>query len=307
MIYNYHISIIGFGEVGSTVASVLNARLRGVFFNIIDPSEHISGRILDFSHACSVRNNEISINDQELLSQADFVIYAAGSCNPKGTSRYTVAQENKNLVCELFNSLVLKPNCLIVAITNPVDLVSRWIFECLNRSNLVIGTGTSLETYRLNYLVSQFENCSVSDVNTMVLGEHGAMMVPVESHSYVSGKPIHQLYHQKELSGFYQEVIHAADQIRETEKASKFGVASCVEKIILSFVGEQEHIFPVSVLINSYYKKLTGCEDDIFISLPCVFKNNEIEVLPLDDLTEQEIASLQETAKHLSKEFTNLV
>ncbi|MEQ8924939.1 MAG: hypothetical protein RLO81_03950 [Fulvivirga sp.] len=49
----------------------------------------------------------------------------------------------------------LKPDVIVIASTNPVELVAQWISEYYNHRIKVFGSGTSIDTYRLNYLLGK--------------------------------------------------------------------------------------------------------------------------------------------------------
>lgn len=294
-------TIIGFGEVGSTVASLINTRFESVFFNIVDPSLEISGRILDFSNACSVKRNEVFINDEHLTNLSDFVIYCAGFCNDIGASRNQVAQKNYLLVNEIFNHLKLKANTCVIVVTNPVELVSRWIYEALNKSNLVLGTGTSLDSYRMNDLIAENEDLSLLEIDSMLLGEHGEYLVPIFSISSIKNKFGFDEFTDEKKHSFLQEVKHTAKQIRQTEKATKYGVSECVIAILRAFIEKENLQISLSVMINDFYKNLLQIKDNIFISLPCRISNENITIVNLESLEKNEIDALIQASRHLSE------
>jgi L-lactate dehydrogenase len=296
-----NIAIIGFGEVGTIVASSINTKYNNINFNIIDTDENISGRILDFSHACACKNNEVFINDFEDLQVADFVIYAAGHCNSPGESRNSVAKENKNLVESIFLNLKLKLTAVILVVTNPVELVSRWIYESLGKSNLVLGTGTSLDTFRLNYIISQEENCLLNEVNSLVVGEHGQHMLPLFSKSYLGKQKLSSIYSEKKQFELLDKLKMSATEIRKTEKATKYGVAECVLLIISSLISDKKVSLPLSVLVSENQKKQFGLEESIFMSLPCTIENDEVKVNELENLSEFEFQAIKTVARHLEK------
>jgi malate/lactate dehydrogenase len=297
---NLIITIIGFGEVGSTVASLINTHYEGLFFNVVDPSDEIAGRILDFSNVCAVKKNEAFINDDEMTNRSDFVIYCAGFCNEIGVSRNQVAHKNYLLVNDLFSKITLKPTASVLVVTNPVELVSRWIYEALNKSNLVLGTGTSLDSYRMNDYIADSEDLSLLEINALLLGEHGEFLVPIYSSSYIKEINGFQEFSEDQKHHFLEEVKQTANQIRKTEKATKFGVSECVISILRAFIENKKLNIPLSVLINKHYKNLLGVEDDIFISLPCEFSSGKVCINNLKNLTELEIEALSQAAKHLA-------
>jgi malate/lactate dehydrogenase len=296
-------TIIGFGEVGSTVASLINTRYESVFFNILDPSDEISGRILDFSNACAVKRNEVFVNDEKMTDLSDFVIYCAGFCNEVGVSRNQVAHKNYMLVNEIFENVNLKANACVIVVTNPVELVSRWVYEALNKSNLVLGTGTSLDSYRMNDFIAENDDISLLEINSILLGEHGEYLVPIYSISSIKDKLGFKEFSDEKKHHFLQEVKQTANQIRKTEKATKYGVSECVIAILRGFINKEDIQISLSVLINEYYKNLFQLEDNIFISLPCSFSNKDVKIINLEKLKNEEIEALKQAANHLSKAY----
>lgn len=294
------ISIIGFGEVGSTLAALINTRFENVFFNLFDTSTELSGRILDFSNACAINKNEVFENDKQLLEESDFVFYCAGYSNKKGQSRNEVASNNYQLVQEIFRPLRLKSTAIVVVITNPVELVSRWVYEALFRSNLVIGTGTTLDTFRFNDTIADKENFNISEIKTLLLGEHGEKMVAVLSHSTINSKLISRQLSEEKIEYYLQLVQNSANKIRETENATKYGVSECALLILKGFL-ENKHIqTPLSVLQNNYYREKLIDLKETFISLPCQIKNGQLSVLDIE-LSEGEIEAMKNTLSHLDE------
>lgn len=298
---NKSICIIGFGEVGSTVASMLNGILHRSLFNIIDSSKEISGRFLDFSHACSVRRNDAIFNAFELIGDSDIIVYCAGYSNAKGESRLTVAQKNKQLAQELFAGLRLKPQTLAIVVTNPVELVSKWIYEALGHANFVVGTGTSLDSFRLDSIISEREALKNEEISTMVLGEHGQHMTIIPSQSFVHGKSLMHYYKADEIDRIYKDLLDSANSIRSTEKATKYGVATCVMSIVQAFFQDRKIKLNLSVKVNKYYSELLSVEENIYLSLPCEVGNEEIHILETP-FTIEEIDALRLAAKHLQQQ-----
>jgi L-lactate dehydrogenase len=299
------ITIIGFGEVGSTVITCLNSSFSGVLFHIVDPHQSISGRMMDAAHACASRKNDITFNDYEMTNQSDVIVYAAGFSNQQGVSRMSVAAANKELVFTVFEHLSLKPDCLVLAITNPVDLVSSWIYEALRHANLVVGTGTSLDTFRMNYMLAEKEQVSIHEVNTMILGEHGQHMTLIPSQCKLLSKGISHYYNEEQLTDLMVELRGAASKIRETEKATKYGVASAAQVIIQSYFSAAQTIIPCTVKLGKWGSSLFDCSENVFMSLPCFISNQEISVQEIE-FQETELNDLKLAAKFLQNHLLSV-
>lgn len=66
------------------------------------------------------------------------------------------------------------PNTVILVVSNPVDIMSyvTWKLSGLPASR-VFGSGTSLDSSRLRYFMSERLNIDVSSCHGFVIGEHG--------------------------------------------------------------------------------------------------------------------------------------
>lgn len=292
------IAIVGFGEVGSTIAALLNTTLKNVTFYVLDPSISLKGRILDFAHACASKKNELLWNDDLALEQSDFIIYCAGHSNQKGESRETVAEINKAILHQIFDYHQLSSSTKVIVVTNPVEKITKWLQELLP-NNLVIGTGTSLDTYRLDYLVSQKLRAPVSSVKSLVIGEHGQHMVPIFSQSFVNRQAFTSIFSEEELEQLTSDLKNAATLIRETEKGTKYGVSECVCKILKAFVGMEDLALPLSIKINSFYKNLLKTNEDVVISLPVNIINKNLTISNMSTFSEKEFLGLKLASNQL--------
>lgn len=262
------VTLLGFGEVGSLVGALINTTFENVRINVMNTQSSKSGRILDLEHAAVIRNNVITHNDRLEHQQADIVIYSAGFNNAHGESRNSVAQKNKELVFSLFKNVNYSNKPTIIVITNPVEPISFWIKQVVGEHIRVIGTGTALDTFRLKYILSKKFNCSSNEIDCLVIGEHGQHMVPVYSQTTVQGKQINDLCSMEELAIITNELIHSAFQIRETEKATKYGIAETSLFLMKAVISNSETITAASFGDLGNWKTHLNIPKDIFLSLP---------------------------------------
>lgn len=300
------ISIIGIGEVGGVTTSLLLSKFTGTLFNLMDINiREIKGKLLDLEHAATARNNTIIINSDALLCQSNIIIYSAGYGNAPGMDRNSVAQHNKKIVDQVFKGKKLLKSAIIIVVTNPVELISCWIRQVLHNEILVVGTGTSLDTFRLQYLLSKHLKIDIDGVQVLVLGEHGAHMTPIYSQSQLANKntdsSIDSLLSEEEKEQLLSDLKMAATKIRATESATKYGVSECVCQIVEGFVGENKKpkFMPLSININSFYKELLEIQEDIFISLPCSIARSTVTIVNLLELSKKEVFALKQAAMAL--------
>lgn len=300
------ISIIGIGEVGSVLTAMLLARLRRTDINLVDTDTNLSGRLLDLRHAASLHDNTLHFNDQALISSSDFIFFCAGLSNPRNASRYTVARGNQEIVAEVFGKLPLKTGTTVVAVTNPVELVAQWISDLYEHRIRVLGTGTFLDTIRLKYLVAEHLDIPIASVQALVLGEHGRQMTPIYTHTLVDGRPVKEILDESELATITARLKGSATSIRQTEKATKYGVAQCALEILEAIHFKRETYMPLSVLASEEYKRLFDLQDELFLSLPCYIKEGDLIIDESLGFSEAEFDQLRLAASSVHENYSGL-
>ena len=294
-----NVCIVGFGETGVTIASLINAQKSGVVFNVLDPSDHIRGRVMDLKHAIVDRNNEFCLNNFKSAANADFLFYCAGVRNEKGADRTSVVKANKDIIHKVFDDFDLKNSCKIIVVTNPVELISQWISERFNHQLTVVGTGTGLDAVRLVSLISELLKVAPKNVNTTVIGEHGSNMVPVYSSTIVNKRALTEYLNSDALSKLTSDLKGVATEIRKTEEATKFGVGQFAVSVMNSFLSKESTVIPLSIKCSKAYQETLDIEEELFLSLPCKIINYSVEVLPPIELSEEEFSQFQKAAQEL--------
>jgi L-lactate dehydrogenase len=341
-----HISITGFGNVGSTIAEILlHDRFSQHFnykINIVEPNEQTSqhGKILDFMQATTIhhRHHSFTINNEEAYLAADYIVHTANVVGTKiKEDRMELLEANKLLSKSLFEGKhFTNPNLKIITLSNPLDIITYYAREYANLpAQNVVGTGTYLDDMRMKYYIR--EQCGVAenmDVNCMVLGEHGPLMVPLFDSAHLtdlrldgpSRVPLNISGEmRKKLTNM---VINAAADIKKTQGYTHFGIATCCISLLHLFMKAsmprsvpadiiESKAVPLCVQITPHYKQLLGIEKDIYLSLPVHILNtsedmrsdscytcpdvarSHYEVIDSSCLSEQEIVSLRYAAKML--------
>jgi L-lactate dehydrogenase len=296
-------TLIGFGEVGSLVGALINTSFNNIRINVVNTQIQKSGRILDLEHAAAVHNNVITHNDPSEFEHADFVVYSAGFSNAHGQTRNTVALKNKELVFSIFNRINFQKRPKIIVITNPVEPISFWVNHITGDSASVIGTGTSLDTFRLKFILAKKFKCSTNEVDCFVVGEHGQHMVPIYSQTTIKGEPIHQLCSERELELITDELVHSAFQIRETEKATKYGIAESTMYLLNALLSDEPIVIPASSNAFGVWKDHLTFKSPIYMSLPYSINKTGCEPNYVA-ITEQEMKKLQQAIDAISEQIT---
>lgn len=293
-----NITVIGCGETGATISALLLSKYKEITLNILDPDENISGRILDLEHAATCNGSEILWNDFSSASNSNYLFFTAGTRGEKGEDRSTKAKENKKLIESIFSQFRPKEHALIITISNPTEVMSYWISEYLEGRNLVVGTGTSLDTYRLQIILAKYFKKPIHYINTMVIGEHGSNMTPIWSQTSQKGNLISEMVGEKQLEDFTTELKNCATTIRKTEVATKYGVSQCAVTILSNYITPNK----VKLAISYPTSKIEQLDSEkIFISWPCKIGNSSISAEENIKLNESETEQLNKAIEAIKQ------
>lgn len=262
------ISIIGFGNIGKTIATLL-LPFKEINFNIniIDNDASTIGAILDLKHGAQLHNNhQISYNSNDLLNKSDFIFHCAGASVPIGKSRLVTCQESIEITEKIFNNFSPIKEPFIIVVTNPVEIISLITQKItgLPKKN-IIGTGTLLDSIRMNYIIKQTKP-NLNSIQTIILGEHGKTAFLSQQLSTVNELPFNSLFNNDTIDTFIMKTKGSAQKIKETQKATIYGVSYCAIKIFQSLISQKPQKLPVSTFIPEYLKLILG-DNDIYLSL----------------------------------------
>ena len=99
------------------------------------------------------------------------------------------------------------------------------------------------------------------------MGEHGDSMVFVKSQSYIGERKIGEVLNAVDLAIAFKQTKHAASEIKKTQLATYYAVASCAVYIMEKILEDSTDVFPASTFIPEKIQKTLGC-GEIFMSLP---------------------------------------
>src|SRR3954469_17911392 len=193
------VSIVGGGGlVGSVTAYALQCGGVASSICLIDANKDMAqGQALDLLHGASpAADQRISAGGMEEVPTSNVVVVTAGLRRKPDESRLDLINRNVDLFLNLLDQVKaagLKENAYLVVVSNPVDVLT---YLAVRRSGLpwqrVIGLGTQLDTARFRGYLGKAVGVCASQVNAMILGEHGDSMVPVWSSATMNGLPLEQ-------------------------------------------------------------------------------------------------------------------
>src|SRR6516165_2916048 len=297
------VSIIGGGGlVGSMTAYALQCGGVAGSICLIDANKELAqGQALDLLHGASlVADQRISAGEMSEVASSDIVVITAGLRRKPEESRLDLINRNVDLflgILEQIKTAGLKDNAYLVVVSNPVDVLTHLAVQ---RSGLpwqrVLGLGTQLDTARFRSYLARRLKVPATQVNAMILGEHGDSMVPIWSSATVAGLPLEQwpgfdVNVQREV---FEDTKTAGAQVIKLKGGSGFAVGLSIREVVHSLILDSRRVLPVSTLQQGLY----GIRD-VCLSVPTVIgcggARQQIEL----ELTAKERLGIQNSARVL--------
>ncbi|MBY0524816.1 MAG: lactate/malate dehydrogenase family protein [Gemmataceae bacterium] len=297
------VSIIGGGGlVGSSAAYALQCGGAVSHLCLIDANKDAAqGHATELLHgSCLTSDQRITAGDMDDVPTSNIVVITAGLRRKPDESRLDLINRNVNLFLSLLEQVTkagLKESSYLVVVSNPVDVLT---YLAVQRAGLpwqrVLGLGTVLDTVRFRSYLGKALHVPATQVQAMILGEHGDSMVPVWSSATVAGLPLEQWpgYSPKVANDVFDETKKAGATVIKLKGGSSFAVGLSIREVVESLAQDRRRVLPVSTLQQGLY----GVRD-VCLSVPtvvgCGGARQQIEV----PLTAKERLGIQKSAQVL--------
>ena len=310
MIKTRKIEIMGAGHVGSHAALLLAVRGIAdeiVFYDI--KQEKAAAEAMDIRDAVSYFPHHVDVYDgsMEDMKDADILINAAGKRAFPWQTRLDLLEESVRTCQDLVPRIAASGfDGIIISISNPCDIIAAYLQNRLGwPAQKIIGSGTALDSARLQMQLSEQLHISRRSLTAYLLGEHGDSSMIPWSHVTAAGKPVLELVrenpevYQMDPPDVILEKVHQGGYTENADKGcTEFGVASAVCEIICAILHDEHKILPCSVKLDRHYGG-PSC----FASVPARLGACGIEDIPEISLTKSESVSFQKSIQVILKHF----
>ena len=307
------IVLVGTGMVGMSFAyACLNQNLCDELVLIDINKERAVGEAMDLNHGLAFSRSSMKIYPGEYSNckDADVVVICAGVPQKKGETRLELLNRNT----QVFQSIV-KPiyesgfEGIFLVATNPVDIMTRVTahlsgFPC----GRVLGTGTTLDSARLRYLLGEYFDLNPRSVHAYVMGEHGDTEFVPWSQALLSTKPVNdvlldnpKLYNMSDLIKIEEEVRNSAYQIIDAKGATYYGIGMAIVQICRAILENENSVLTVSCKLNGSYGR-----QDTFLGNPAIINKDGVKSLIELSLTGKEINKLNDSCDLLDEYFSGI-
>ena len=304
------ISVIGAGSVGATIANDLMIQGTASEIVLVDINKQKAfGEALDIYQGAPFCSPAIvRSGDYSATADSDIVIITSGLPRKAGQSRLDLAQANVNIIKDIAPQVVKEaPNAKYVIVSNPVDVLT-YVFHKVSGlpENQIIGSGTILDTSRLQAALARRFHISPKNVHAHVYGEHGdSSFVPwslvhiANNHIdvYKDNAPESESINWNGSADYAEMedfVKKSGAQVIKNKGATFYAVAASVCHLCKCLQSTAGTALTVSTMMNGEYGV-----SDVCLSTLALVDRNGVRGKILNHLTDEEVAKLRRSAECL--------
>ena len=243
MVNEKKVAIVGCGFVGSSSAFALMQS--GLFSEmvLIDVDKNrAEGEALDIAHGMTFAEPmKIYAGDYSDVADAAMIVVTAGAAQKPGETRLDLVNKNVNIFKSIIPEIKKSGfDGILLIVSNPVDVLT---YAAIKMSGLpeghVIGSGTVLDTGRLQQMLGAHVEVDPRDVQAYVMGEHGDSSFIPTSHISVQGIDLREYLSLTHMNSASLDIADVMRRVRESGSAivsgkgcTEFGIGSVVASIV---------------------------------------------------------------------------
>nr|WP_152512715.1 L-lactate dehydrogenase [Haloplasma contractile] len=297
--------LIGTGFVGMSYAySMLNQGISDELVLIDIDHDKAEGEAMDLNHgmAFAPKNIKIWAGTYDDCESADIIVITAGANQKEGETRLDLVHKNKKIMKGIIGEIDKSGfNGILLIASNPVDVMTYVAYKesGLDKSK-IIGSGTTLDSARLRYELSDYLNINSKNIHAYIIGEHGDSEFPIWSNASIGVKPLldvineHDEYKYEDLDQIYKDVRDAAYEIIKRKKATYYGIGMSLAQVTKAILNDSNSIYTISSLVDDYYGVT-----DLYIGIPCIINRSGVREIIKLNLTKSDQERFKKSANIL--------
>lgn len=273
------VAIIGCGNVGMTAAfAILQKGLVHELVLLGRNKAPLIGEQLDLEHGMSFLPYAkiVPTDDYADIADADVVIITAGAAQKPGETRLDLTAKNLSIIENIIPQVVqYAPDAIILIVSNPVDVLTYRAYQLAKLpKGRIFGSGTTLDTARFRFHLSEFLKVNPQSIHAYILGEHGDSSFPVISSAMVGGQPLTTFnrFSEDKANKAYEKARAAAYKIIECKGATYYGIGTVIAHIVSKILGNARTVLPLSIPLHNYFG-----HSGVSLSVPCIVGRNGVE------------------------------
>lgn len=303
---NRKVVLIGAGMVGMSFAYQLYSSGLCEELGLIDFfPEKAEGEAMDLNHAGAlVPPIKVTSGGYEQCADADVIVICGGLPQKPGETRLQLVDKNIKVVKDMADKIKTSGfDGVIVIASNPVDVLTNALQKFTGfPKNRIVGSGTTLDTSRLRYMVGDTLNIAPNAVRGYIMGEHGDTQFAAWSNVYVYGKPIEKYLetsdklNKDELKKIEERVMRAAYEVINRKRATYYAIGISLLAIVKAILRNENTELAVSGYCDGQY----GVKD-LYIGVPAIIGREGVREVVEMELSKDELEKMQHSAGVLRK------
>ena len=298
------VTIIGAGNVGASCAIWAAARELGdiVLIDLPELADKTAGKALDLAQCSPIDRfdcNIVGTGDYAAAEGSDVVIITAGIPRKPGMSRDDLIQTNVKIVKSVTAQVAkVAPKSILIVVSNPLDAMVYTAWKTSDfPTNRVVGQAGCLDIARFRTFIAMELNCSVEDINALLMGGHGDDMVPLPRYTSVAGIPVTQLIPKGRLDEIIQRAKMGGGEIVKLMGTSAYyAPAAGTIDMAEAMIKDKRRILPCAAFCDKEYGV-----GGYFVGVPCMLGANGVEKVIEVELDGEERKLLDSSVAHVKE------
>lgn len=303
------VTIVGAGNVGAVTAQrVMTSQLASevVIVDVVDGMAQ--GKALDIYESAPLVRSDcriIGTSGYAETANSDIVVVTAGIARRPGMTRDDLLVKNADIVRGVTRKIVEQsPECILIIVSSPLEEMT---YVALQASGFdrgrVIGMAGALDAARLKSFIAMDLHVAVEDVEVMLLGGHGDLLIPLMRYGTVAGLPVSQLLTPERTQELVTRTRNAGTEIIDLLKTSSafYAPSAAVAAMIEAIARDKPRILPCAVHLTGEYGL-----SDVVVGVPVKLGRKGVREIIEIELLEEEQTLLRTMAQTMRQNIAKL-
>jgi malate dehydrogenase len=297
------ISVIGAGNVGATTVQRLAELELGdiVMTDVVEGMPQ--GKALDLVQAGAIKGYDTTIlgtNNYSDIAGSDLVIITAGIARKPGMSREDLIKTNSKIIVEVSQNIAkYAPKAVVIVVTNPLDIITYVAMKATGfETKRVFGMSGVLDAGRFATFIAEELKCSRKNVQAMVIGGHGDLMVPLPQYTTVSGIPLQDLLPEDTISKLVKRTVNGGAEIVDLLKQGSafYAPSSAIVSMAEAIIKDTKSVLPACAYLDGQYG-----QEGIYFGVPVKLGASGVEEIIELKLDQEQYEVLRKSSESIRK------
>ncbi len=303
------ITVVGAGNVGATAANILAEKEVASTVVLLDVVKGLAeGKSLDIMQMAPLAlfdTRTIGVTDDySATADSSIVIITSGLARKPGMNREDLLEANAHIVKNVTENIMkYSPNAILIVVSNPLDAMTYVAWKVAGiPSSRVMGMAGLLDTARYRAFLAEELNCSVKDIQAVILGGHGDDMVPLMNYTTLSGVPIRQLLPDEKINEIINRTRKGGGElVNLMGKSAWYAPGYAAARMVEAIAKNQRRYFPCSAYLEGQYG-----QNNIYFGVPVKLGKKGIEHILEIKLDKDEKALVEISANSVRENINYL-